>query len=130
MKSKTKVLLSVVLLSVVCAFAPGCATQPARVTYQVSAGTHVTVKTALAAWDQYIATHPVSLETELKVKSAFEKYKAAQLIVLDMAISYKRAVDAGLENATLLDQFTAATNNAAQTYADLIGLLTQIGIKL
>lgn len=108
----------------------GCQTTPTT-TYKVSSGAHVTAKAALGAWNEYIATHDVSVETETKVRDAYRSYQSAQLIVLDAAIAIKDWQSAGgADNDALNAKFTQATTTAAQAFSDLLTLLINLGVKL
>lgn len=101
----------------------GCKSTPATQVYKVSSAADISATTALAVWDSYLASHEVPPEKELIVKAAYDKYKAAQIAVLDAAIAFKQSGDAG---RPALDSAIAA---AGASLGNLIGLLRQFGVQ-
>lgn len=113
----------------------GCAGGPNRVAYQAAATSRLTVQEAMGLFNVWVGQQTAkgadTKPTELKVKAAFEKWKAAELAVLDAG---KLNAIAAQTNATgqtgVAALFENAIANAAQYKADLFSLLTEIGVKL
>src|SRR5690242_1483525 len=79
-----------VMLFAVClllAFAPlsftGCQTTPQQITYRSAGTAIVTVDTAMHEWGAYVASNHPSTNTELAVRSAYEKYQAGMALACD-----------------------------------------------
>lgn len=108
------------------AMVQGCKTSPPAVMANISDSAKVTADAALAAWNDYIPVGRPSLEQQQKVKDAWLKYKAAQLVLLDAAILYAETGKTG----TSQQKFDAAIAASSQALADLVGLIREFGVKL
>lgn len=116
--------------------ASGCAlfkdNTPAKNAVNASDAARVTVEAALGAWDSYIATHHPPIKQQIAVKRAWQKYQAAQLVVLDAALILKQSEAApGAADRTAAQRaLSAAIGEAGQSMSDLFNLLRQFGVKL
>lgn len=107
----------------------GCKTNPETVAYKASKGSSITVEAALASWNDYVGQGKATLDQERVVKRAFEKYQTAQLAVLDAAIAYRTAKDAGATGTdTAQAKLNAAIAGASAALAGVIQLLTQFNV--
>jgi len=130
--SKFKILLATLLL---CAFAlspafTGCKSSPATTAVRVSDSAKVTVEAALGAWDAYIVANHPPLAQQAAVKKAWERYQAAQLLVLDTALILKEAQATGGNTITAKATLDSAIANGGQAIADLLALVRQFGAKI
>lgn len=126
--------IGIALIGAVCLLASpvafqGCTnTSPNAVAYRAYGTTHVTVKTAMSLWDAYLASNKVDAATELKVKSAYEKWQSAMALVADAGAVYSAAVHDG--NATILQStlaaFEQAVSNGEQLKQDLFAVISAI----
>jgi hypothetical protein len=99
----------------------GCGT-PQRTTYNTESGIVLTVDSAMTAWGDYVAKNHPPVETELRVKAAYEKYQTCMAVAVDAA----RAWSALGTNAPALDpSFQSAS---ADALADLLTLLRQFNV--
>ena len=94
----------------------------------------VTVETAMKAWGDYVESNHPSLEQRTAVKTAFEKYQAAMLVVTSAGAAHAKvladqAADPGTK-ATALSVLNAAIAASSQTLADLIDLVRKFGVKI
>lgn len=109
----------------------GCGSTPQRAAYVAAGSVQVSVETAMAAWNVYVGAQHPPLATELKVKAAYEKYQQAMVVVCDAGAIYAAA---GVTNANGQTGAAAALDtaraNAAQSLADLLGLMRTIGLKI
>lgn len=115
---------------------PGCGlfkgNTPAKNAVNVSESARITVEAALGMWDSYIVQHHPPIKQQIAVKQAWQKYQAAQLVVLDAALILKQSettpdtVDKTLAQRAL----SAAIAEAGQNMADLFNLLRNFGVKL
>ena len=108
----------------------GCGSTPSRSAVILSDSSQVTVEAALGAWDDYIVQFHPPIERQIAVKQAWEKYRDAQLLVLDTALILKEAETAGGNVITAKAALNSAIQNAGTTLADLFTLLRQFGLKL
>ena len=109
----------------------GCTSTPARIAYNTVSTPAVAVDAAMTAWGDYVAQYHPSAVAEMKVKAAFEKYQAAELLAIDAAQAYATLASSGSTNslgAQLQAGLTSQT--AANALADLVNLLRNIGVKL
>lgn len=104
----------------------GCSTGAQQTTYRTSSITHASVRAAMGGWNQYVAAGKATIQDEQKVKAAYEKYRQAQLAVINIAQSYGRV---GQIDPTTQDQFQAALDASGKALAELLGLLNTFGIK-
>ena len=110
---------------------PGCK-QPDVAAYKAEQGTRVTAEAALSAWNDYVKQFKPPVSDELKVQAAFDKYKAAQVLLLDAAIAYKGAASATNSpgQSQVRAMLDAATLNAASALTDLVSLLRSFNVKI
>src|SRR6266704_3423214 len=101
---------------------------PETVAYKVEQGTRVSAEAAMTAWGKYVSEFKPPVEQERKVQAAFDKYRDAQLLLLDAAIAVKSAQ--GGTNTLTKITLDNATQDAAHALADLLGLLRSLNIKL
>jgi len=126
----------IALLSVSLLFSPvvlttGCKALPSTTAFKTAKGAAITAETALAAWDDYIVRFNPSIEEERKVKAAFQKYQAAQMLLLDAAASLKRFEYAGSQpDADTMTKFNLAVSGAGAALSDLVNLIRTLGVKL
>lgn len=112
--------ITVLVVGLLC----GCGSLTETV-YHTSGTAHVTARTALLGWNDYLATHEVSEAAELRVKAAYEKYQAAQIALLSAAIVWEDAQNP--DNEARLEQATAS---AGEALAALVKLVRTLGVKL
>jgi hypothetical protein len=107
----------------------GCQAPAQRIAYNTVDAPSVTVHQAMLIWNDYVGQfHPPAAQ-ELKVKAAYEKYQAAELLALDAAHEY--AAQAGSTNSVSAKVQSALTSQAAQqALADLLTLLRSFNLKL
>jgi hypothetical protein len=109
----------------------GCQATPARIAYTGVAGPAITVDTAMTAWGGYVAQFHPAPEVEQKVKAAFERYQAAELLAIDAAQMYAEMASSSATNsAGSRVRAELASQTAANALADLVGLLRNLGVKL
>lgn len=102
-----------------------------KATYQAAQGSAITVDAAMTAWGRYVSAHHPPVETEQKVKAAYDDYVRAAVIVADAGIAYNRAkgansADVGAQQAAL----ESALKAAADALNGLVDLLRELGVKL
>src|SRR5215475_5931994 len=130
MKKIIPVLTLAVLLFSDFVLITGCAGGPNRVAYQTLATTRVSVETAMGLFNQWVKAKKAAgvdtTATELKVKSAFEKWQAAQVAVLESGKLNAIAISTNAAGATGVSAVAQdLISNAAQYKTDLFALLTQ-----
>jgi len=105
----------------------GCASAPTTA-YKVEGATAVSVTAAASLWNSYVAVNHPSAAVELQVRSAFEKYQAAELLAIDVTASYASltATNAPLAASSL----ASASTGVSTALADLVTLLESVGIKI
>lgn len=106
--------------------ASSCKSQDVPTTlYKTSSGANITAVTALKAWNEYLKDHKVSVEQELAVQNAYDKYRTAQHGILVFA-------SAVLTNATGVNtnQFDVYVADSSVALNELISLLLKFGVKL
>ena len=112
--------------------ASGCAlfkgNTPAKNAVNISDSARITVEAALGMWDSYIVAHHPPIKQQIAVKQAWQKYQAAQLVVLDAALILKEAQGANTISAQAA--LNSAIANAGNELADLFNLLRNFGVKL
>lgn len=104
----------------------GCMYGPKRVTYNVLAGTEITVDEAMQLWGQYVKDFHPPVAQEKQVADAFTKYQLAEEEAIDaarLAITLTGNADAETKRAQ-----TART--ASQALGELVGLMRQFGVKI
>jgi hypothetical protein len=92
----------------------------------------VAVDTAMTAWGDYVAQYHPSAIAEMKVKAAFDKYQACELLAIDAAQAYSTLVSGGATNGLGESQLNSllSSQTAANALADLVNLLRNIGVKI
>lgn len=108
----------------------GCQSTPAKVAANVSDASKITVEAALRAWNDYIPVGKPSLEQQAKVRDAWKKYKAAQVLLLDCAIIVKESEAAGLSDPQAQEALNISIAEASNALADLIQLLRTFNVKI
>lgn len=85
----------------------------------------------MTAWGAYVAEFKPPVEEEKKVQVLFDRYKDAQLTLLDTAIAYKKAEAAAnaSDKAAAQKALDIATQTAAAAFADLIQVLRGHHVK-
>lgn len=113
------------------AYGIGCKS-PDVAAYKAERGTRVTAEAALSAWNDYVKQFKPPVSDELKVQAAFDKYKAAQVLLLDAAIAYKGATTAtnSAGQSQVRAMLDSATLNAATALTDLVTLLRTLNVKI
>lgn len=120
-----KIKVSLFALAAALAFAPGCASTPSRIAYNSVSVPVATVDQAMLAWGSYVAQfHPPAAD-ELKVKDAFEEYRAAALLAVDAAQAFAEA-STSTNNVTAVDTLNFARDKAAGALADLVALVNAL----
>jgi hypothetical protein len=92
-------------------------------TYKVSKISHVTATTALKSWNNYIATHAVSIEKEIAVQHVYDKYRLAQEALLKSTIN-------SVTNSVGTGSFDKAIADTSYALTELLNLLTSYGVNL
>lgn len=108
----------------------GCKSTPAKIAANASDGARITVEAALGAWDAYIVKNHPPLKQQEAVRSAWVTYKQAQLVVLDAAILFKQAENAGGNTSGAQTALSGAIVDASNALADMLALLRQFGVKI
>lgn len=107
--------------------------------YVASGVTHITARTALKAWNEYLAKEYAKADTkrtselmaqERQVKLAYEKYVDSQMLVLVVSQEYGRLQPNDPNTPVVNDRLTVAINSATVTLESLMTLLEKFGIKL
>jgi len=100
----------------------GCTTSAV---FKSEKATAVTVETAMSGWNDYVGQFHPPVTAELKVKSAFEKYRAAEIVAIDATAAYAAAkTDA---NKSTMHAASAAV---AASLGDLVTVIQSFGVKL
>lgn len=121
-------MLILVLCLLPLAFVPACSTSEQTVAFKATSAGVVTIDTAMTAWHDYVTAQasagtPVPVATRLQVKSAYEKYQAAAVLLID--------AEAAIASTSSTNSPPGSTTAAAsQALADLITLLRNIGVKI
>jgi hypothetical protein len=102
----------------------GCKS-PSRTLYTVEASAHVTIETALKAWNDHLGNHAVTLADERRVKDAFDKYKSAMVFAVRASQSY-----ATLKNGESEKAANVAYADAIDSLSALVNLLRSFGVKI
>lgn len=127
-----KIIYSVFALFAAAAlFGIGCATS-----LKTEQAANITISAAMSGWNDYVGQFHPSVVEELKVKAAFEKAQAAELLAIDAS---KGLMDLTATNAAPVSpadqsaaraKVTAASQSAAATLADLVGVIQSFGVPL
>lgn len=109
----------------------GCGTTANKATYVATSTAVVTVDAAMTAWGRYVEANHPGPESEIKVKSAFDKYVLAVNTVADAAGGYLKAKQAQSPDLPKAQaEFNAAVAGASAALANLVNLLTSLGVKI
>lgn len=108
--------------------ASGCQSGPERTAYNVAKAPAVTVEQTMTAWGDYVAKFHPGPATELKVRAAFEKAKAAELVAIDAAHAYANAAS-GTNSVPQQLQSALLSQQAADALSELLALLQTFGLK-
>lgn len=98
----------------------GCAVN--RTAYRTAGIAHVTADAAMTAWGNYVKEFHPPAEAEQKVLEAFNRYKLAELALIDSAKPFGTAQYD--KNA-----FQASVGAASAALANLVGIIQQFGVK-
>lgn len=120
--------LLVAPISVSTSLLTGCASN--QTVYRTSGTAKVTADAAMRSWGKYVSQFRPPVSQEQKVKAAFDKYQAAQLLLLDSAIAYRQAEASGGDKSSAQAKLDAAVAGASAALTDLLGLMQQFGLKL
>ncbi|MGZ4960984.1 MAG: hypothetical protein ACXWKG_19035 [Limisphaerales bacterium] len=120
--AKQGTLFGLILLCVVVGSPMGCTTSAA---YKTEKATAVTVEKAMAGWNDYVGQFHPSQAAEMKVKSAFEKYRVAELVAIDATAAYA-AEKTDAKKTTM----QAAAAAVAASLTDLVAVIQTFGVKL
>jgi hypothetical protein len=106
--------------------AGGCKSAP-QTAYVVGQTTTITVESAMGLWAAYVAQKHPSAATEQRVKTAYEQYQRADILLLQAGRAMLATQTPGTAALTNWQQAEAAlAASAGQIYS----LLTELGIKL
>lgn len=106
----------------------GCASKQA--VYRTSSTAKVTADVAMRSWGAYVKQFHPPTEQEQKVKDSFERYQAAQLLLLDSAIAYRQAEASGGDKTAAQTKLDAAVAGAGAALQDLLSLLQTFGVTI
>ncbi len=99
--------------------------------YKGTGAVVVTVDAAMSAWGDYVSANHPPVEKELKVKAAFDKYKAAALVVTTAGAAHAKALATqGTDPASAQTALNAAIAISSAALGELIALLQQFGVKI
>lgn len=102
----------------------GCRTTN-QAAYKTTATVQVTADFAMRAWGEYVRIMRPPVADEIKVKRAFETYRASMIFVAEAGRRY--SVVADQEASAKLDFALAA---ASASLVDLVTLIQSFGVKL
>jgi len=110
----------------------GCAGTPSRIAYDTVAAPAIAVDKAMTAWGDYVGLYHPSAAVELKVKAAFERYQAVELLAIDAAQAYATMTSIGATNGLGEAQLNAllSSETAANALADPVNLLRKLGVTI
>jgi len=119
------------LAAIIALNSAGCSSTPQTIAYRAAGTTVITVDKAMNAWADYVTVYHPPAAIELEVKGAFDKYRAAMLIMIDAAQVYVALAGSGSSNAPAAQaDVAAASAAAAAAFADLLNLLRSFGVNL
>lgn len=110
--------------------ASGCKTSPqstVTVAYKSETAADAVVSAAMRAWGAYVATYHPPLGQEIRVRGAFNTYKSANLAAIDATEALANAT--GSNSLAAAANYTAASQQAADSLSKLVGLVTQFTTK-
>lgn len=106
------------------ALVTGCKSAP-KVAYTAAQATTITVEGAMGLWDKYVQEKHPGPVVESKVKSAYDSYRQADIVLLQAGKAVLQ--DQSKTNSTAWSQAEAALTTSAN---DFYNLLKSIGVKL
>jgi len=118
-----KLLIAAVLIGFL-PLAEGCKSAPKNA-YVTANTASITVEAAMKLWDTYVAQQHPSVATELKVKAAYDAYRAADVALLKAGKAM--LVEQSDANTTSWKQAEAVLTASAN---DVYNLLKSLGVKL
>lgn len=122
--------LNLTLIAIALALIVGCATA-----YKTEKAADITISAAMSGWNDYVGQYHPPITEELKVKAAFEKAQAAELLAIDASkglmdvTSTNSAPVSPTDQAAAQAKVTRASQAAAAALADLVGLIQNFGVK-
>jgi len=123
-------IVSIILIACILSLGSGCKTSAPDVAVKVSDTSKVTVEAALRAWDAYIVANHPPIESQRKVRDAYNEYRACQLLVLKIAIIVKDAELVGETPANYDADLSRAIADTSNALADLLKLLQTFKVKI
>src|SRR5437870_8764850 len=114
--------IAIAVLVVAIPITHGCKSAE-KVAYQATSTAQITVDAAMTAWGDWVGQGKATVDQERAVKSAYLKYQAAAVTVIDAA----KSVSGSPTNAPA---FNLAVTAASAALGDLVNLLKQFGVKL
>ncbi len=99
--------------------------------YKGTGAVVVTVDAAMSAWGDYVSANHPSVDKEQKVKAAYDKYKAAALVVTTAGAAHAKALATqGADPTTAQTALNTAIAISSAALGELIALLQQLGVKI
>ena len=115
---------------ILAAGATGCASAPG-VAFKATGTADSVAVAALGAWNDYCAANHPPVSQQLAVKAAFQKFKAAEVTALDVALVLQAySATNSADSAFALAKSTAAVSAETDALTDLINLLKSFGVKI
>lgn len=107
-----------------------CKNSPNQIAYKSVVATDTTVITGIKAWNVWVGQGKATLDQERAVKAAFNKWKAAMLLVIDGGKVLAAASTTNSMGVTGLPAaFQQAVAEAAQAQADISNLIHSFGVN-
>lgn len=116
--------LGLALLVIPFSLTQGCKSAPKNAYVTANTAT-ITVEAAMKLWDTYVSQQHPSVATEVKVKAAYDAYRAADIALLKAGKAMLEAQSDA--NTTSWKQAEAALTASAN---DVYNLLKSLGVKL
>ncbi len=132
---KTRSFILAILLTAGLGLAAGLTGTGCQTTYKAEKAADITVTAAMTAWGDYVAQFHPPVEQEQKVKAAFEKYQAAQILAVDATKAmFDLTATNGISDPTATSvakaKVSQASASAAGALADLVALIQSFGVKI
>lgn len=129
MKKKLKAIQIAIAVCVLLIFAPvgmlvGCKS-PNATSYKVVGSVQVTADVAMRAWGSWVSSHNVPVETELKVKKAYDIYRASAILAANAGKALAQA-----ETETNRSRLDIALAAASASLQDLVALIRSLGVNV
>jgi hypothetical protein len=106
----------------------GCQGTPARIAFNTVKVPAVTLDAVMTAYGDYYRQFGVATADQVKVRAAYEKAKAAELLAIDAAQAAVATLWSTNSVLTLQQQLTGQA--AQQALADLLSLVRALGVKI